>query len=177
MIDAAIKAGQYIGYEHQSLTVSGRMLALYTDNYQYFGWELEEKSRPLPGVNKYLLGFKRNWKIINKVELTRLQRQFDSHIREIERMEQSKFVFASMAAYTIGIIGSAFMAGAVFAYLAGIIPLCIVLAVPGILGWIVPFWCYRFMQKKKAAEVQPFIERKYEELYAVCERAHALSRF
>ena len=161
-------------YEYHSQPVSGSMMPMYTDNYQYFGWELEGKSMLLTGIGKYMLRFKRDRKIINRTELTRLQRQFDSQIKEIEVMEQSKLLTASVVAYSIGIIGSAFLAGSVFAFLSGVLILCILLAVPGFLGWGISYPCYLALGKRKAAEVQPYIDQKYEEIYAVCERAHGL---
>ena len=168
------KVGTYIGYEYQDQTVNDKMVPLYLDSYPYFGWKLEDKVRPLAGVSKTTMKFKRNRHLANKVELTRLQRRFDADVKDIETMEQSKVLTASMVAYTIGVVGCAFLAGSVFAFLGGLIPLCIILAIPGFVGWIIPYWCYKALGRKKSAEVQPFIEQKYEDIYAVCERAHAL---
>ena len=67
--------------------------------------------------------FKRDRKVRNKAELTRLQRQFDSCVSEIESLERSKYLRASVFAYIIGVVGTAFMAGSVFAYLADMLVL------------------------------------------------------
>lgn len=163
-----------IRYEYQEQTVTGKMLDLYIDNCSYFGWEIENKVKPLAGVNSYTLKLKRNRRIANKIELTRLKRQFDSYSKEIEGMENSKILTASMAAYTIGVLGTAFLAGSVFSYTGGLVPLSIVLAIPGLIGWVIPYLAYRGIKKNKENEIQPFIDQKYNELYAVCEKAYSL---
>ena len=110
----------------------------------------------------------------NKAELTRLQRQFDSCVNEIETLERSKVIGASTAAYGIGIAGCAFLAGSVFTYLGGALVPCIVLAIPGFLGWIVPYFCFNKIRKSKTEKVSPLIDQKYDEVYEVCEKANGL---
>jgi hypothetical protein len=108
------------------------------------------------------------------MELTRLQRQFESCVSEIENLGKSKVIAASAAAYGIGILGTAFMAGSVFSYLGGMLVLCILLAVPAFAGWVIPYLCFITIQKKKTAEIEPLIDKKYDELYEVCEKASSL---
>jgi len=72
------------------------------------------------------------------------------------------------------VVGCAFMAGSVFAVTAGNILLCVILAVPGFLGWIVPYLLFRSISAKKTEAVTPLIDQKYDELYSVCEKANAL---
>ena len=52
--------------------------------------------------------------------------------------------------------------------------LCILLAVPGFTGWIVPYFLYRALLRKKSAKVSPLIEDKYEEIYEICEKGSDL---
>lgn len=124
--------------------------------------------------NSVVMKFKRDRKIRNKSELTRLQRQFDACVSEIQSLEFSKYRKASTVAYVIGVVGTAFMAGSVFAITLNMVVLCAILAVPGFLGWIIPYLCYRNISKKKTAEITPLIDQKYDELYAVCEKRNAL---
>ena len=83
---------------------------------------------------------KRDRKIINKMELTRLQRNFEAYVEEIRHLEKEKTSLPSIVAITTGIIGTAFIAGSTFAVTANPphIVLCILLAIPGFLGWILP---------------------------------------
>ena len=57
-----------------------------------------------------------------------------------------------------------------FSYLNGMLPLMVILAVPGFLGWIIPCFCYKKLQRTKAAQIAPIIEQKNDEIYAVCEQ-------
>ena len=176
MSDTTKNGKNYVGYEYRDVMVDGNMEALYVDSYESFGWQFEGKQSSLPSITtgRVSLKFKRDRRILNKAELTRLQRNFDSCVSEIVRMEQSKVSYASIIAFTIGIIGTAFMAGATFAYLGGSIVLCIVLAIPAFIGWVVPYFAYLSAFEKKKASVTPLIESKYDEIYDVCEKANRL---
>ena len=168
----------FIGYEYKDINVPKDMASVYADGYENFGWSLEggdSAAAPVqPGADTVELKFKRDRKIRNKAELTRLQAQFESCAGEIATMERSKTTTASIAAYTVGVVGCAFMAGSVFAYLGGLLPLCIVLAVPGFLGWIVPYFAYQKLKKSKTAKLAPLIDQKYDEIYTVNEKASGL---
>lgn len=164
----------FVGYEYRDITVDKDMESMYVDGYQNFGWKLDTTSTPQIGLNNIILKFKRNRKIRNKMELTRLQRQFDACVSEITSMEKSKASSASIIAYTVGLIGTAFMAGATFAFLGGFIALCIILAVPAFTGWILPYFLYKSTYAKRSAKVAPLIDNKYDEIYELCERANGL---
>jgi len=164
----------FVGYEYKSVTVKRDMTDLYTDCFPSFGWTLESKAPALDWVTSVTLKFRRDRKIINKMELTRLQREFESHANEIGKLEISKTIGASTAAYVIGIIGTAFMAGSVFAVTSEMIPLCIILAIPAFTGWIIPYFCYRHISAKKTEQVTPLIEQQYDTIYETCEKASAL---
>jgi hypothetical protein len=164
----------FVGYEYKEITVSRSMGSVYTDCYENFGWSLEGTSQPIQGISSVTLKFKRDRKIRNKAELTRLQRQLDACIRDVEMLEKSKVTGAAAAAFSLGIAGTAFMAGSVFAYLGGMLVLCIILAVPGFTGWVIPYFVYLALYQKRNAKVTPMIDEKYDEIYEVCEKANAL---
>ena len=173
---SVVKEKTYVSFEYRDITIDSTMEALYIDSYESFGWQFEGQQPSLLGATTGMenLKFKRDRKMLNKVELTRLQRQFDSYVSEIIRMEQSKSSYASIIAFTIGIIGTAFMAGATFSYLGGLIILCIILAIPAFIGWITPYFAYHSAYEKKKSKVTPLIESKYDEIYEVCEKANSL---
>ena len=164
----------FIGYEYKDVTVKRDLESVYIDGYTNFGWTLEDTSIPLQNIGSVTLKMKRDRKIRNKAEIVRLQRQFESCISEIEKLELSKSMTASVAAYSIGIVGTAFMAGSVFSYLAEMVPLMIILAIPAFAGWAVPYFLYVKLQKKKTDQVTPLIDKKYDEIYEVCEKANSL---
>lgn len=173
-MDVALQKKDFMGYEYRNITVKKTMQAVYADSFGNFGWIAEGIEDTVGKVDSVVMKFKRDRKIRNKSELTRLQRQFEACTVEIVSLERSKVTKAAGIAYAVGVIGCAFMAGSVFAVTAGNIPLCVILAVPGFLGWIAPYLLFRSISAKKTEAVTPLIDQKYDELYSVCEKANAL---
>lgn len=164
----------YVGYEYRDVTVKEKFMSMYMDSYQNFGWQLDGSTDSIPGTNEVTLKLKRDRKISNKSELAKLQNQFESYMNELVRLENLKVKKAAIVAYTVGVLGIAFMAGSVFSYIGNILPLSIVLAIPGFLGWILPYFLFCNIRKKKTKEVEPLINRKQDEIYKVCERGCVL---
>lgn len=174
MVEAIKHESSFVGYEYADVTVSRPLERLYLDGYEHFGWQYEGHGLSLASPLSSTMKFKRDRRLHNKAELTRLQRQFDASAADIAALEKSKTLTPSAIAYIVGLVGTAFMAGSVFAVTSGLIPLCILLAIPGFVGWILPYPVFRWMQRRKTAQVTPLIDAKYDELYAVCEKAHGL---
>ena len=166
----------YIGYEYREIPVAARDVPLFLDCYRHFGWVPAQSLPVYTGKDRVLLQLKRNRKLVNRVELTRLQRHFEADLAEIAALERSKTTAANLFALLTGLLGTAFMAGSTFAAVADppIVWLCILLAIPGFGGWIAPLFLYRAARDKKARQVQPFIEAKLEEIYEICEKGHSL---
>lgn len=171
-----------MGYEYKEMTVDSNLAPLLLDGYENFGWEVnenmpEESRVGKPGREpKVVLRLRRDRKILNKAELTRLQRNFEACVAEIQTLEKRKTSAATVYALILGILGTAFMAGSTFAVTAQPpnIVLCIVLAVPGFLGWILPCFVYRRVREKETGKLTPLMEAKYDEIYEICERGHKL---
>ena len=164
----------FVGYEYKEVTVNRDMEGVYADAYPNFGWIPDGNEPSAISISATRLKFKRDRKIRNKAELTRLQRQFESNAREVEKLEQSKTTKASIAAFTVGLIGTAFMAGSVFAFLADKFALCVVLAVPAFVGWVLPYLSFNRLRAKRSDAVSPLIDQHFDAIYEVCEKAHAL---
>ena len=162
----------YIGYEYKELTASGERASFYLDCYQNFGWTPDERT----GNRKDKLVLKRNRKIVNKVELTRLQRHFEACMDEIAALERSKTTSGTIAALIVGLIGTAFMAGSVFAvtHAPPLMILSVILALPGFLGWILPWFIYKKMVSNRSRLVTELVEQKYDEIYEICKQGHEL---
>ncbi|HBI62420.1 MAG TPA: hypothetical protein DDY31_14610 [Lachnospiraceae bacterium] len=176
------KHGNYVGYEYKEILADNSMVSLLQDGYENFGWEVSEslpeksmEGRP-GGSQKTVIRLKRDRKIINKAELTRLQRNFEACVAEIQTLEKKKTSMATAYALLLAVIGTAFMAGSTFAVTAQPphIILCIILAVPGVLGWIFPYFLYRKVQEKQTGKMTPLIEAKYDEIYEICEKGNKL---
>lgn len=164
----------FVGYEYQDVTVKRSMASLYADGYENFGWKLEATAASPGKPESVTMKLKRNRKLPNKPELTRLQRQFDACASEIQSLEFSKYVKGSVVAYGVGLLGTALMAGSVFAVTAGSVIGCIVLAVPAFVGWVAPYLLYRSITAKTADAMNPLIDQKHDEIYDVCQKASLL---
>lgn len=166
----------YIGYEYIELQLESSKVSMYVDGYQNFGWQIDENQETIKENGKTLIILKRDRKILNKVELTRLQRNFEDCMKQIEILEKSKVQKANALAIGIGIVGTMFMAGSTFAIVAEppIIWLCVLLAIPGFAGWILPYFCYKAVVSKRIKIVKPLIEDKYDEIYKICEKGNHL---
>ena len=111
----------FVGYEYKEISVDKSNVSFMIDCYENFGWELDENiqmnTQPAYGVpsKKMTVRMKRNRKLVNKMELTRLQRNFEACVSEIQALEKAKTSTASIYAITTGILGTAFMAGSTFA--------------------------------------------------------------
>ena len=181
---------EHVGYEYREITVPRELSSLCLDSYPCFGWEPDPNQEILYGgrwkrtvsadrsgkKEMVTLHFRRKRSLCNKAELTRLQRNFDGCVAELQALEQSKTTASTLAALVIGIIGTASMAGSVFAVTAEppIIWLMVLLAIPGLIGWVLPFFLYRRILRKKTAELEPLKEQKYDEIDQICEKGSRL---
>ena len=176
------KQKNFVGYEYKEVLTENSRFSFLLDGYENFGWELDEnlpdnrEGRNPVSQQRRVLRLKRDRKIINKVELTRLERNFEACVDEIEKLEKAKTSVATMYALVLGIIGTAFMAGSVFAVTAQppYYILCIILAIPGFLGWIFPYFLFKKIVGKRTERMMPLIEAKYDEIYEIWEKGNKL---
>ena len=106
----------FVAYEYKEVSANSSQASFLLDGYENFGWEPDDnlpqssQSRH-PGAEKMMtLRLKRDRKIVNKTELTRLQRNFEACVREIQSLENSKTSKATIWALAAGVIGTAFIA-------------------------------------------------------------------
>ena len=172
-----IKDGnQFVGYDYKQVTVPFKKVSQYLDGYLNFGWIPDKNVQQKKGNGQVMLHLKRDRKILNKTELTRLHRHFESCMDEINAMEKSKNLFSRMISTIVGIIGTIFIAGSTFAVTnePPIIWLCVLLAIPGFIGWILPYFVYKALFKKMSKKLTPLIEKKYDEIYEICKMGNKL---
>ena len=169
---------RFIGYEYQQITVPQERASMYLDCYESFGWLPDEHFSMQGSEERVTLHLRRDRKILNKMELTRLQRNFEASMGEIETLEKSRTTMPQIIALTTGIVGTAFMAGSTFAVTANppIIWLCVFLAIPGVIGWAFPCFIYRKQVKKRSSIVKPLIEAKHDEIYELCKKGNELMK-
>lgn len=158
-------------YDYREITVKNSMVSLYKEAYRRFGWVLisDEKNQHTT------LRFRRERMIRNKAELTRLQRNFDACVEELSELEEAKTDTASKAGFGVSIVGSLFLCCSVLLSVASEMAVSILVAIPGVLGWLSPGFLYKLISKKKTEEMEPLIEQKYDEIHRVCQKADGLT--
>ena len=146
------------------------------DGYASFGWKPDENLPNEKSGGKITLHFKRSRSIVNKTELTRLQRHYEACMQEISVMEASKSTIPTIVSLSCGLLGCAFVAGSVFAVTAEtpVIWLTVVLGIPGFALWGAAYFGYKWSKCHRSEKVVPLIDAKYDEAYAVCEKAQQL---
>ena len=188
---------KFTGYDYKEIHVTPQSASFFIDSYKNFGWEIDEnirevetevheyyqkythqhsKYQPRTQAKTVKLSFKRDRKIINKMELTRLQRNFESCVQEIEKLERSKEFWAVMYSIGTGLVGVLFVAAAVAVIFMSTMPkaIGIVLAIPGVIGIVLPYFIYMREEKKQAETVGMFIEAKRDEIDEICEKGNRL---
>jgi len=113
MSETMKKNAPFIGFEYTTIHVGNELESAVMDGYRQFGWQPEGREGGFGSVG---LKFKRDRKIRNKAELSRLQREFDKHIKEMDNLQGSKTTGAQTVSLIIGLIGTALLAGATFSY-------------------------------------------------------------
>jgi len=166
--------GNTIGYEYKEVTVPRSMESAYADGYANFGWEFNGTDDALQGETAIILKFKRDRRIKNKAELNRLEREFESGLHEVVKLERKSTAVVMGSALGLGILGAGFLVGAVFSFIASNILLGIILLIPAIVGWVLGYFTSVRLQKKKSQQVAPQIDSHYDSVYQVCEKANNL---
>lgn len=170
------KKSDYRSYEYKQVVVRDGQVSFCMDCYRNLGWFPDENTPVKKEHGQNLIQLKRDRRIANKMELSRLEHNFDACLAELEKLEQSKTRIPAIHTMTCGMIGTACMAGSVFAVTAEppVIWLCVLLAIPGFLGWILPCFIYRRGMAKREEIIAPFVEAKYEEIDEICRKGYSL---
>ena len=169
-----VKKHSTVGYEYKEATVPRKMESVYVDGYANFGWEFNGTDYAPQGEIDIVLKFKRDRQLKNKVELNRLERQFEKGLSEIGGLERKNSAIVMGVALGAGIVGTAFLVGAVFSFIASKVALGIILLIPSIAGWMFGYFSSVRLKGKQSEQTAPQIDQRYDEVYAVCQKAHDL---
>ncbi len=194
----------FIANEYRSVTVTRDMEAVWRDAFANFGWKLGKREpaivKPVWGPFRVMLAplalipgspclkmitshksetkvelkFKRDRELLKKSELNQLQSRFEACAADISSLEEAKKSTATAVAYSVGLIGTVFMGISVFSFLGGMLPICIMAAIPGFAGWVLAYYIYRVVKGRKTRKVTPFIEKKYDMIYEICGKANTI---
>jgi hypothetical protein len=159
---------KFIMNEYLEVNVKQDLVQLCSDCYHTLGWTILNTRT---GIDSVTLKLQRDRKIKNRALLCDLQRKCEDAFIAIEKLEKSKTTKAVGISIGIGILGTIFMTGSVFAIKADIIPLCIILAIPGFIGWGLAYFIYKKLLKESTEKINPIIDRNYDVIYEACEKA------
>lgn len=184
MLEMKRNAQAFVAYEYKEATVDRRRAHEYLDGYENFGWELDDAYAPLTGIpgvpgagNMLSLHLRRDRRIVNRMELTRLQRQFEACMREIQTLENSKDIHATICSLCAGVVGLALLFCAAFTAITSKVLtwLSILLAIPGTIFCALAYPIYRRTYQRRSSVVEPLLDAKYEEISTICEKGHRLT--
>jgi len=173
--DVQSTASEYVAYDYLSVRAERELEPLYKDTYRSFGWTIEGYGAGIAGISTLTLKLKRERKLKDRPLIAELQRKAERALSQIANLERSKSTTAIALALTIGIIGSAFLAGSVLAITeSDSWGLSIPLGAIGLLAWLAGFLSYERVRARKTAQLTPVIDRQYDVVYETCEQAARL---
>lgn len=173
--DVEPTASEYVAYDYLNVRAERELEPLYKDTYRSFGWTIEGYGASSPGTGTLTLKLKRDRRIKSRPLVTELQRKAEGALSEIASLERSKSTNPLVLALTIGIVGSAFLAGSVFAITeSDHWGLSIPLGAIGLLAWLAGFLSYGRVRARKTAQLTPVIDRQYDIVYETAEHAAQL---
>ncbi|GAA2182483.1 hypothetical protein GCM10009785_21940 [Brooklawnia cerclae] len=178
-IDYTRYGGDYVAYEYLTVQADRDLEPLYKDTYRSFGWIIENTTTGVlaggaPNPTTVTLKLKRDRRIRNRPLVNELQRKAESAMEAIHDLENSRTSTALAVALAIGIVGSAFLAGSVFAIEAGLWVLSIPLGAVGLLGWLAGYLAHGRIKARKTTQTAPLIDEQYEIIYDASEQAARL---
>jgi len=168
------EAATFTAYEYTSLRVPRSKEALNRDTYEAFGWTVDAYDTALTTAGSVTLNLKRDRRLGNRGVLLELQHTAENSLHAINQLEKSPATVAGTAAISLGVLGAALFAGAVFAMQADLLVLEIVLGALGAIGWVLPWFVNRTVKTGQAARLAPRIAREYDALQDSCQRAVSL---
>lgn len=176
MKDTTGERKKFTGYDYKEVEIEEAEVSMYLDGYMNFGWIADGDRQINKKGHNVTLRLKRDRVILNKVELTRLERHFESSMNELKSLKRSQTSVPTMVSLGIGMAGTACMACSTFAVTASpsLIGLCILFAIPGFTGWILSYFIYKLLVKKQKEKMTPLLEDKYDEIYEICKKGNDL---
>ena len=161
-------------YEYLTLQVSPDLEPLYKDTFPNFGWLVEKEGAGRPGTTTMTMQLKRDRRIPNRQVVNELQHKVENALTRIVDLERSRTTTAIAVALALGILGSAFLAGSLFALTAGLMVLSVPLGALGLLGWLAGWWAHGRVKARKTAQTAPLIDQQYEVIFQASEQASRL---
>jgi Flp pilus assembly protein TadB len=171
MSDTKQKENEFIKKEYIEVTIQRELASLCSDCYRALGWTVTDTR---VRVETTTLSLERDRKIKNRTALSELQHKCENAFHSIEKLERAKEAKALIVSLSVGVTAAVMMTGAVFAFLAARILFGILLAVPALIGMLLPVFLYRKYLKESTEKINSQIETYYDMIYEACDKANHL---
>ncbi len=151
-----------------SIRVDRGLQGLYRDTYERLGWTVDVRVRTLPGAPAVRITMSRvRASIPRPPDGGHAERTAVKALAELSRLEAATAAAAQAAFAAAATIGTALLAGTVFAVLATHWLLSVPLAALGVLGWAYAGTARRLVRARRSAELAPLVDRQYEVIDAL----------
>ena len=164
---------EFVAYEYATVRAPRDLAPLYQDTYRSFGWTETNEAAAGQRPRTVELGLKRDRNIRARSAIAELERKAERALTNIGRLSSSPHTVAMTAAITIGLVGTAFVAGSVFALPVSLV-LSVVLGVIGLLGWAGGAAAYIAVRSRRAAKLAARVDDEYRVVYECSEQATRL---
>ena len=166
------------GYDYRTVETAANFAPETLDCYEALGWELKGRSESVFGTTTF--NFRRVRRIKNKEQVNRLQIRAEDALNHIKVMEKQKTSTATTISLIIGIIGSLFFGSGLCIFLVEFVHQLWHYIAGGILAAIgagiclLGYYSYLKVRGKKTQAMNIQIEKKRDEIAAICEDAARL---
>lgn len=165
-----VSDADFVAYEYTTVRVTREMVPLYRYAYRAFGWTLADHDRT-PPAQIVTLRLKRDRHLKNRPMIVELQRKGESALATITRLERSQTTAAAGAAFVVGIVAAALIAGSVVTLNHDSLGWSIPLGVLGLVGWAFGHFTYVRVRASRTARLAPLIERQLGIVREACDQA------
>lgn len=167
-------------YDYQEVVTKTHNALFLLYGYEKLGWETVEQhiysstQGAYPQQMNVVFRLKRNKKIVNKVELNRLQSNFESCMREIDKMEQTKSTVSVLASVLIGMLGVVGIVAAIMMFFRHWTVVGIIFLALGVGICLLPLKIYSEVLKRQTEKYIPLIQENYREIDVILEKGSKL---
>jgi len=140
---------EFIAYEYKTVYVSKDRSQLFFDLIDNFGWEVTKKENCF---SKVKVDLRRKYSQQTYGQIVEQEKTFFDSFDKLEKIKSTKKDSGTLISLTIGLIGTSFMAGAVFSFLASKIILMVSLAIPAFVLWAIAPLIYKKLVNKSQAK-------------------------
>lgn len=161
-------------WDYQTITVARSEAEERLTALEVFGWTLQDQVPTILDRRTATFFLRRDRAIADRAALDALEAEHLDAVTEVERLQRSPERVARTVAIIAGLVGVAYMGGAVFAYLDGGGLTYYILAAVAFAHCFLPIPLKKTILKKRSASVSGRLAEQRQAAHDVLEAAHAL---